>query len=112
MEKKFSRNNIKVEYTFKPSMRIADLSDFSVLSNQGNFDIRIEGAYSDPECFNRIPSMAKVVVWGYSEGSPFSVLEKQYEKLADVSDIVNDLPENHPVVLAIWSLLDEYEARF
>jgi len=112
MEKKFSRNNIEVEYTFKPSMRIADLSDFSVLSSQGNFDIKIENAYSDQECFNRAPSMAKVVIWGYENGNPVLVLEKQYEKLADVSDIVNDLPENHPVVLAIWSLLDEYEARF
>jgi len=112
MENKFSREGIKTEYNFKPIMRIEDLSNFSIQTENDFFDIHIEAAYSDQECFNPIPTMKKVIVWGYKEGIAYPVLEKQYNRLTDIEYITDDLPVNHPVTLAIWSLKDEYNARF
>jgi len=112
MDNKLSRDGIKTEYTFKPIMRIEDLSNFTIQAGNEFFDIHIEAAYSDQECWNSIPTMKKVIVWGYDKGIAYPVLEKQYEKLADVSEIANDLPEFHPVQLAIWFLIDEHMARF
>ena len=108
MDNKFSRNNIETEYRFKPTMRIEDLSNFSIQAGTEFFDIHIEATYPNSE----FPNMKKVIVWGYNKGIAYPVLEKEYDKLTDVEYITDDLPEDHPVILVIWSLLDEYQARF
>jgi len=112
MDNKFSRDGIKTEYTFKPIMRIEDLNNFSIQAENEFFDINIEAAYSDQECYNPILTMKKVIVWGYKKGIAYPVLEKQYNRLADISELADDLPEFHPVQMGIWCLIDEHMARF
>ena len=112
MDNKFSRAGVKTEYTFKPIMRIEDLSNFTIQAENDFYDIKLEQGYKDNECTEYDRTKKKVIVWGYNKGIAYPVLEKHYEKLADVSEIANDLPEFHPVQLAIWCLIDEHMARF
>ena len=106
------RNNIKTDVDFIPKVRIADLQNFAVYTDQESFDVKIEQGYKDNECFEYDHTKSKVVVWGYKEDNPVLILEKQYNKLDEVYAIISDLPEFHPVTMAIWNMMDNYNTRF
>ena len=112
MDNKFSRDGIKTEYIFKPIMRVEDLSNFTIQAGNEFFDIKLEQGYKNDECTEYDHTKRKVIVWGYKKGIAYPVLEKQYNKLADISELADDLPEFHPVQMGIWCLIDEHMARF
>jgi len=106
------RSKIKTDIDFIPKVRIADLSNFVVYTDEYSFDVKIEQGYKDKECTEYDHTKRKVVVWGYEKGNPVLILEKQYDSLDEVYVIIDDLPELHPVILAIWNMMDVYNNRF
>jgi len=108
-EKEYKNGDLEfsTDYQIKPAFRFHDLvgRPIYLYANQGNFTIRCEGS------FVKDPDMT-VGVWESKEGIDKLLLEKRYNKIEHVIDIITDLPFDHPIEKALYVLLDEYNARF